>query len=66
MSKADKIEDKKIEEFLKFLKIASETCQEKGKYYKFICPLCGEKAEGIRNTCNGHLWAMRYECNSIE
>ena len=40
MSKADKIEDKEIEEFLKFMKAASDVCTEKGKMYEFEFPLC--------------------------
>lgn len=63
MSEADKIEDKEIEESLKFIKVASETCKEKGKQYEFACPLCNGKAEGIRNTYNGHLWAKCSNCD---
>lgn len=61
MSKADEIEDKEIDDFLKFIKVASEQCKEKGKQYEFICPLCGGNAEGIKSSYNGHLWA---NCNS--
>ena len=63
MSEADKKEDKEIEDFLKFLEVANNTCKEKGKHYEFICPLCGNKAQGIRNTYNGHLWAKCSNCD---
>lgn len=63
MSKADEIEDEEIKDFFKFLKVANETCKEKGKQYEFKCPLCGGKASGIRNTYNGHLWA---KCNGCD
>lgn len=56
-------EDKEIKDFLEFIKVASDTCKEKGKHYEFICPICGKKAEGIRNTYNGHLWAKCKNCD---
>lgn len=43
MSEEDKIKDKEIEEFLRFLKVADDTCKEKGKHYEFVCPICGKK-----------------------
>lgn len=62
MSKADEIEDKEIEDFLKFLKVASNTCNERGKHYEFECPLCKNEAVAIKNTYNGHLWAKCDGC----
>ncbi len=59
----EEIDDKEIEDFLKFLKVANETIKEKGKMYEFECPLCGDKAEGIKNTYNGHLFAKCKNCN---
>lgn len=63
MSKADEIEDKEIQDFLKFLKVANDTCKEKGKIYEFECPLCNGKAEAIKNNYNGHLWAKCKKCD---
>lgn len=65
---ADEIEDKEIEDFLKFLKVASDIAKEKGKEYEFECPLCKGKANAFRNTYNGHLWAKCEKCeiNVIE
>lgn len=57
------IEDKEIEEFLKFMKTASDICTEKGKMYEFECPLCKGKANAIKNTYNGHLWAKCDSCD---
>ena len=34
----------------------------KGKMYEFECPLC--KANAIKNTYNGHLWAKCDGCNT--
>lgn len=48
MSKADEIEDKEIEEFLNFMKVASDICKEKGKIYEFKCPICKGKAQAIK------------------
>lgn len=63
MSKADEIEDKEVEEFLKFMKVANDACIEKGKMYEFECPICKEKANAIKNTYNGHLWAKCDNCD---
>lgn len=63
MSKADEIEDKEIEEFLNFMKVASDICKERGKIYEFECPICKGKAQAIKNDCNGHLWAKCYGCD---
>ena len=63
MSEADKIDDKEIEEFLKFLKVADEVCKEKGKMYDFKCPLCSGNAKAIKNTYNGHLWSKCENCD---
>ena len=63
MSKADEIEDKEIEEFLNFVKVANDVCKEKGKMYEFECPTCKEKANAIKNTYNGHLWAKCDSCD---
>lgn len=63
MSKADEIEDKEIEEFLNFMKVANDVCKEKGKMYEFECPTCKEKANAIKNTYNGHLWAKCDSCD---
>lgn len=60
---ADEIEDKEIEDFLKFLKVASEQCKEKGKMYEFECQLCKGKAKAIKNWYNGHLWAKCSSCD---
>ena len=46
MSKKDEIEDKEIQDFLKFMKVADSEVKEKGKIYKFTCPLCGRKSRG--------------------
>ena len=59
----DEIEDTEIEDFLKYLKVTSEIVKEKGKQYKFKCPLCGGKATSIRNTYNGHLWSKCEKCD---
>lgn len=59
------MEDKEIQDFLKFLKIANETCKEKGKHYEFTCPICGCKAIAIKNTYNGHLRAKCEGCNML-
>ena len=63
MSKADEIENKEIEEFLNFMKVANDVCKEKGKMYEFECPTCKEKANAIKNTYNGHLWAKCDSCD---
>lgn len=63
MSKADEIEDKEIEEFLNFMKVANDVCKEKGKMYEFECPTCKEKANAIKNKYNGHLWAKCDSCD---
>ncbi len=57
MSKVEK------DDFLKFLEVANETIKEKGKIYKFRCPLCGNEAEGSKNTYNGHLFAKCKNCD---
>lgn len=57
------MEDKEIQDFLKFLKVANETCKEKGKHYEFTCPICNGKADAIKNTYNGHLWAKCEGCD---
>ena len=64
----EEIEDKEIQDFLKFMEIASKTCEEKGKQYDFTCPICGGKAQAIKNTYNGHLWAKCEKCemNAIQ
>ena len=58
----DEIKDKEIQDFLKFMTVAGKEVKEKGKIYKFKCPLCGGNAEGIKNTYNGHLWAQCEKC----
>ena len=63
LSKHLDLSDKEIEDFLKFLEVANNTCKEKGKHYEFICRLCGNKAQRIRNTYNGHLWAKCSNCD---
>ena len=63
MSEADKLEDKEIEDFLKYLKVANEACKEKGKIYDFKCPLCNGNAKVTRNSYNGHLWSKCENCN---
>lgn len=65
MSEADKLEDKEIEDFLKYSKVANEVCKEKGKGYDFKCPLCGGNAKAIRNTYNGHLWSRCGKCEMV-
>lgn len=57
------MEDKEINDFLKFIKTAEDVCKEKGKNYEFICPLCGEKAQAIINDYNSHLWAKCDNCD---
>ena len=57
------IEYKEIDDFLKFVKTASNACKEKGKQYEFTCPLCGKKANAIRDSYNGHLWAKCDNCD---
>lgn len=57
MSKTDEIEDNEVQDFLKFLQVANDTCKEKGKIYEFECPLCHGMAEGTKSNYNGHLWA---------
>lgn len=59
----NEIEDTEIEDFLRYLKVASEVAKEKGKYYKFKCPLCGGEAISIRNDYNGHLWSKCEKCD---
>lgn len=61
--KADEIEDKEIEDFLEFFEIANDTVKERGKEYKFECPVCKGVAEGFKSTYNGHLWAKCEKCN---
>lgn len=63
MKTADEIENKEIEEFLNFMKVASDICKEKGKIYEFKCPICKGKAQAIKNDYNGHLWAKCDSCN---
>lgn len=60
---SDKIEDKEIEEFLKYLEVANEVAKEKGKEYEFECPICKGKAIAIKNTYNGHLWSKCEKCD---
>ena len=57
------IEDKEINNFLKFLEVANQTIKEKGKIYEFECPLCGSKAECSRSIYNGHLFAKCKNCD---
>ena len=45
------------------MKVASDICKEKGKIYKFKCPICKGKAQAIKNDYNGHLWAKCDSCN---
>lgn len=40
-----------------------DVCKEKGKMYEFECPTCKEKANAIKNTYNGHLWAKCDSCD---
>lgn len=47
MSETDEIEDKDIQEFLQYLKVADKVCKEKGKVYEFECPICKGKAKAI-------------------
>lgn len=63
MSEADKTEDKYIQEFLQYLKVADEVCKEKGKVYEFECPICKGKAKAIKNSYNGHLWLKCENCD---
>lgn len=63
MSKADEIENEEIEDFINFLQVADNICEEKGKTYEFDCPICKGKAKAIKNTYNGHLWASCESCN---
>lgn len=56
------IEDKEIEDFLKFMTVASDTCKERGKRYGFNCPLCEGEAGAIKSSYNGHLWAKCNKC----
>lgn len=62
MSDKKEIEDKEVQDFLKFMEIADNAIKERGKIYKFKCPICGEEARGIKNTYNGHLWAQCENC----
>ena len=62
MSKSNEM-FKELGNSLKFIKVANEAIKEKGKVYQFKCPLCGNKAEGIKNTYNGHLWAKCKNCD---
>lgn len=62
MSEADEIEDKDIQEFLQYLKVADKVCKEKGKVYEFECPICKGKAKAIKNSYNGHLWSKCENC----
>ena len=58
----EEIEDKEIQDFLKFMTVADNEIKERGKIYKFTCPLCNGEAEGIKNTYNGDLWAKCEKC----
>lgn len=62
MSSKNEIEDKEIQDLLKFMKVADSEIKERGKFYKFKCPICGEEASGIKNTYNRHLWAQCKKC----
>lgn len=57
------MEDKEVDDFLKFLNVAYDTCKEKGKHYEFTCPICNGKAQAIKNSYNGHLWAKCETCD---
>ena len=46
------MEDKEVDDFLKFVNIANDVCKEKGKSYEFICPECNGKAIAIRDEFN--------------
>jgi hypothetical protein len=63
MSKADEIEDKEVKEFLKFIEVANDICKERGKEYKFECPICKGNAHAIKSDYNGHLWAKCEKCD---
>lgn len=63
MSKADEIEDKEIGDFLNFMEVAYDNCQERGKIYEFECPICKGKAKAIKSNYNGHLWAQCKGCD---
>lgn len=63
MKTADEIEDTEKEDFLKYLKVANEVAKERGKQYKFKCPLCGGEATSSRNDYNGHLWSKCEKCD---
>lgn len=63
MSKADEIEDKEIEDFLNYIRVANDICKEKGKMYEFECPLCKGKAIAIKSNYNGHLWSKCEKCD---
>lgn len=52
-----------LEEFFKFLKVANNACIEKGKIYKFECPICKGIAKATKSNYNGHLHA---ECKKCE
>ena len=56
-------EEKDIQEFLQYLKVADEMCKEKGKVYEFECPICKGKAKSIKNSYNGHLWSKCEKCD---
>lgn len=53
------------EEFFKFLEVASNICEERGKLYKFNCPICNSQAEAIRSNYNGHLHAQCKKCDLL-
>ena len=57
------MEDKEVDDFLKFVNIANDVCKEKGKLYEFICPECNGKAIAIRDEFNGHLYAKCEGCD---
>ena len=57
------MEDKEIDEFLKFLEVANDTCKEKGIIYEFECPICKGMAKASKSTYNGHLHAQCKKCD---
>ena len=57
------MEDKEVQDFFTFLKVANDTITERGRIYEFKCPVCGEKAKGIKNDYNGHLFAECKKCD---
>ena len=53
-----------IQKGLKFIRVASKTCEEAGQTYNFVCPVCEGKAKVSRDSKNGRMHAYCTDCGT--